>query len=916
MAALPTGTVTFLFTDIEGSTRMWEREPSAMRETLARHEEILQSNIQDCGGYVFKTVGDGLCTAFATAPDALRAAIAGQRGLLDEDWGSVGSVRVRMALHTGISEEREGDYFGPTTNRVTRLLSAGHGGQILMSQATRELVRDSLRPGEELRWMGERRFKDLLRPEHVYQLVSTGLLSSFPPLRTLNVHVNSLPEQPTRLVGRARETTEVRELLRREEVRLLTLTGPGGTGKTRLGLQVAADMIDEYGNGVFFVALAAINDPAIAISTILQDLGVMETGDQTPVKRLKEYLRVKELLLVLDNFEQIIDAGPLVSDLLAACPRLKVLVTSRAALHLYGEHQYEVPPLELPESNGCSSIERLRECEAVKLFVERARAAKADFVLAKEDVSAVAEICARLDGLPLAIELAAARVKLLNPRTMLRHVGNRLKLLSGDVRDLPARQRTLRNAIDWSHDLLENDEQTLFRRMSMFAGGCTLEAVEQICAIERGADALSGVESLLDKSLLRREPGLGVNPRFVMLETIREYARERLEESGEYPNIARMHADTFLALAEDAEPELVGPRQVEWMDLLETEHDNIRAALSWSLENGVEQALRLGGALGWFWYARGYRSEGCEWLEAGLAKDGAVSIRVRAKALLELGNLLAVQGDLRRAVGSLDESLALHREMEDRIGVVYSLSYLAFAYSLQGDLERMSDLLSESLALARESGEPRAIGFVLNDQAALEMLLSHYARAKTLLEESLTLMREAGDKQGIGAAYGNLGLTALYQGDYERAEASLAQAQVFLEEVGDGGQSWVQVGNRGLAALLRGDLETAMDLSKESLKTFREMVFKQGAIECLEVLACAAGALGDAQRAAWLVGASEFQREHIGIPMPDIDREMIQPYLNDARSRLGETLWEAAREEGRAMSVEEATEYALNEASR
>lgn len=906
--------VTFLFTDIEGSTVLWEQDSEKMRAALYRHDVLVRGAIESSGGRVFKTVGDAFHAAFSSASDALGAALDAQRALISEPWDEECRLKVRIALHTALAEERDGDYLGPPLNRAHRLLLAGHGGQVLLSAAARNAVHDRLPEGVVLRDLGERRLRNLLTPERIFQLLAPGLPEDFPPLNTLDTRRNNLPIQPTPLIGREREIKEIHGLLLREEVRLLTLTGPGGTGKTRLGLQVAADMIDEYGEGAFFVALASSSTPTTAVSTIIQALGVVETGDQGPFERLKEYLSAKEMLLVLDNFEQIVEAGSLVSELLAACPRLKVLVTSRTALRLSGEHQYAVPPLKLPEPHRLPSIERLREYEAVKLFVERASAVKTGFSSTRENTPAVAELCVRLDGLPLAIELAAAHAKLLSPQAMLDQAGNRLKLLKGGARDLPTRQQTLRNTIDWSHDLLERDERVLFGRMAVFAGGCTLEAVEQICAAESDLNALGVVESLLDKSLLRREEGSDGEPRFTMLETIREYARERLEESGESLELGQRYAEHFLALAETAEPELMGPRQVEWMDLLETEHSNIRAALSWSLESGqIEQALRIGGALGWFWYVRGYWSEGSRWLEEGLAKDGVVSTSMRAKALLASGNLLLVQGDLQRAEASLEESLALHRKLEDRRGIVYSLSYLSFVSSQQGDLERASGLLQESLALARESRVSRDIGFVLNDQAALEMFLSHHERATALLEESLTLMREAGDKQCIAAAYGNLGMAALYQGDYERAAASMEQAQVFSEEVGDRGAYWGHVANCGLVALLQEDWGLATTLSKESLIVFREMAFKQAAVECLEVLACAAGTIGDASRAARLLGASEAQREYIGLPMPAIDFEMLQPYLNSARSRLGEKVWEAARGEGRLMFLEEAVEYALAE---
>src|SRR5829696_6514211 len=424
MTALPTGTVTFLFTDIEGSTKLWERNPEGMRVALTRHDAILRESIERHGGYVFKTVGDAFCAAFPTALDALESALAAQRALSSEEWGeALGSLRVRTALHTGATEERDGDYFGPPVNRVARLLSAGHGGQVLLSLPTQELVRDQLPAGTSLMDLGERRLKDLFRPERIFQLTAPSLPSEFPPLRTLESHPNNLPLQSTPLVGREREVREVAERVRSEEVRLLTLTGPGGTGKTRLGLQAAADVLEEFSDGVFFVALATITEPELVASTIARALGVKESGEQSLMESLKNYLKDKHLLLVLDNFEQVLEGAPLVGELLGACPNLKVLATSRIPLKLYGEQEYPVPPLSLPDPRVMPPLEVLTHYEAVKLFVERARAAKADFEVTNENASAVAEICARLDGLPLAIELAAARTRVLPPQKMLERLG-------------------------------------------------------------------------------------------------------------------------------------------------------------------------------------------------------------------------------------------------------------------------------------------------------------------------------------------------------------------------------------------------------------------------------------------------------------------------------------------------------------
>ncbi len=553
----------FLFTDIEGSTKLWERDAHAMRVTLAHHDEILASVVAAHNGRVFKTIGDAFCIAFDTADAALHAALDGQRKLLAGEWEGTGPIRVRMAIHIGDAEERGGDYFGASLSRVGRLLDAGHGGQILVSSAAREALDGTIPEGAEVRNLGERRLRDIPGSERIFQISAPGLPSSFPPLRTLDARAGNLPAWPTPLIGREAEVAEVAARMR-GEAHLLTLTGPGGTGKTRLALRAAENLVDEFEDGVFFVPLASVGDHRLVAPSIVKALGLDGDGELPPSARAKEYLRGKETLLVLDNFEHVLDGAVLVSELLSDCPRLKALATSRSPLRLYGESEYPVPPLALPEPDGGASPEELFRCEAVRLFVERARAVNPGVVLAAEDAPTVAEVCRRLDGLPLAIELAAARVRIFSPGGILRRLDDRMGLLVGGARDLPARQRTLAAAIGWSHDLLEEDERKLFRRLSVFAGGFTLDTAEAVWEPDAIPDVSGGIESLLEKSLLRQRGDAEGEPRFVMLETIREYAREKLEESGEAGEVKNSHAGYFLALAEEAEPGLRGPNRVGW----------------------------------------------------------------------------------------------------------------------------------------------------------------------------------------------------------------------------------------------------------------------------------------------------------------------------------------------------------------
>ena len=920
MANPPTGTLTFLFTDIEGSTKMWQHDAPAMRSALLRHDEILRDAIEERGGYVFKTVGDAFCAAFPTAPDALEAAISTQRVLHTGSQGEESRLRVRMALHTGAAEERGGDYFGPTLNRVARLLSAGHGGQTLLSLPAQELVRDQLPVGAELRDLGEHRLKDLARPERVFELLAPNLPSGFPPLRTLESRPNNLPMQPTPLVGREREVAEVAERLRSEEAHLLTLTGPGGTGKTRLGLQAAADVLDEFEDGVFFEPLAALPDPGLVISEVAGVLGVREGGERPPEDALREFLRDRELLLLMDNFEQVLQASLLLGELLSACPNLKVLATSRIALRLYGEREYPVPPLALPDPKRPPPVDSLSHYEAVRLFIERAQDVKPDFSITNENAPAVAEICARLDGLPLAIELAAARIRLLTPQAILSRLGNRLKLLTGGARDLPSRQRTLRGAIEWSYDLLAPEERTLFARLSVFAGGRSLEAIEAVCDAEGDleVDPLDGIESLLEKSLLRQEEAAGGESRFVMLETIHEYAREKLGESGEAEEVRRRHAEYFLALAEEAEPELKGPRQLEWLGRLEEEHDNLRVALGWYFGAGeMEEELRIAGALVRFWYVRGRLSEGRRWLEEGLAKaDGdGVAPPARAKALVGLGQVDAQEGDYEKAARLYERGLAMYRELGDLEGIANSLWLLGtMVGSRQGDHERAMSLLEESLGLYRKLGDEHGIASLLNSLGMVATVQGDFARAVTMYEDALTLSRESGDASGVARFLGNLSYAVLLLGDHGRAMVLAEEALATSREERNTLYTFVALINLGLAAREQGDYERAVSALSEGLALGWEIGDKLGVIETLEGMAGLAGILKEGQRAGRLWGAAQAWREASGAPLGDPERALHQAHLDDARWRLGDAPWEEALAEGRAMTLERAMAYAIEEA--
>lgn len=817
MPAPPTGTVTFLFTDIEGSTRRWDQQSEAMKGALARHDAILRSGIEAHGGHVFKTVGDGFYAAFATAPDAFAAALEAQRALAAESWGEVGELRVRMALHTGAVQHRDGDYFGQAPNRVSRLLNTGHGGQTLLSLATQELVRDQVPEGVQLRDLGSHRLRDLIRPEEIFQVVAPPLQVDFPPLKTLDARPHNLQTQPTPLIGREREVEQVCTQIRREQVRLLTLTGPGGTGKTRLALQIAADLLDDYKDGVYFVALAPLSDPSLVVSTIAQALGVKESGGRSILQSLQDYLREKSLLLALDNFEQVTAAAPQVAELLANCSTLNVLVTSRIPLHVRGEHEFPVPPLALPNIKHLPALDVLSQYAAVELFIQRAQAVKPDFAVNNDNAPAVAEICVRLDGLPLAIELAAVRVKILSPQAMLVRLEEPLKLLTGGARDLSARQQTLRGAIAWSYDLLDGNEKRLFRRLAVFVGGFTLEAAAAVCDAngDLQIDVLEGIADLVDENLLRQEPSHDDEPRFFMLETIREYALERLTESGGKEECQQRHLDFFLGFAERGEIELCGAQQLNWLDRLETEYDNLRAALDWSTqdEGTIQLGLRLAGAMSRFWSIRGHFTEGRERLLHLLESPGASSRTAeRAKALSGSGSLLSFSNQIeaqRLALRCLEESVAIWRELGDKRGLALALTYLSLVTYRRVDRPAALALAEESVALAQESDEKWLSALSMAHLGHLTFWQGDLLRGRSLTERSIATYRQIGDRAGLAFALDTLGWLLFNGGDATAGRKLIEESLALNRELGDDWWAAEKLEDLAGMAFLQGDYSSA-----------------------------------------------------------------------------------------------------------
>ena len=706
MTELPTGTVTFLFTDIEGSTGLLQALGARYAAVLDEHAAIVRRAVADDGGVEVSTHGDAIFVAFRSPLAAVRAAAAAQRGLASHDWSPGPPLRVRMGVHTGEGTLGGDDYVGIDVHRAARIADAAHGGQVIVSDATRGLVEHTLPEGASLRDLGLHHLRGLTDPERLHQLVVAGLESDFPPPRTLDARPSNLPPQLTSFVGREEEITEVERLL--GQTRLLTLTGPGGSGKSRLALRVAADLLSQYRDGSCFVDLAPVTDPALVPAAVANALGVPESAGRPILDEVKDHLRNRELLQVVDNFEQVAEAGPVIEELLTAAPRLRTMVTSRVVLSLRGEQEYAVPPLHVPDPGRLPlDLSALTGVEAVRLFTERAKAASARFALTEQNAPVVAEITARLDGLPLAIELAATRTRVLTPEQMLPRLRQRPALLTSGARTLLDRQRTLRNAIAWSYDLLEAAERRLFARLSVFTGGWTLDSAQSVCDPgELGLDLLEGLTSLVDQSLVRRtEPAEG-GPRFLMLETIREFGREQLRVGGDLEPVLRRHAEQYLGMAVQAEPHLTADDHGQWLDRCEQEHANLRAALRWAIEAGeADRAQEAAGALWRFWQQRGHLTEGRRWLEEILAlPSGQGRTRARAKALAAAGGIAWWQEDVAAARGFYQEALAIERQLGDPAGIAEALYNEAFV----AGAERQFDIAARLFGRAGSCSAGRA----------------------------------------------------------------------------------------------------------------------------------------------------------------------------------------------------------------
>ncbi|HEU5299707.1 MAG TPA: adenylate/guanylate cyclase domain-containing protein [bacterium] len=912
-SSLPTGTVTFLFTDIEGSTRLLEHLGTRYPGVLADHHALLRRSFQSHSGHEVGSEGDAFFYSFSRAKEALDAAVDGQRVIAAHAWPSGASVHVRMGLHTGEPLEATHGYIGIDVHRAARICSVGWGGQILASQTTRDLVEDDPSAGITFVDLGEQRLKDLTRPQRLFQVVAPGLPAKFPPLKSLDALPNNLPTQLTSFVGREREIAAVRGLL--STSRLVTLTGPGGTGKTRLALQTAAELLPHVADGVWLVDLAPLSKAASIPQAVASVLNVHRLAFLTedPTETLLDYLRLKSLLIVLDNCEHLLAGCAGLADLvLQRCPHVRLLATSREGLGITGEAIYPVAPLSLPDSQSVPPAESLIQYEATRLFIERATAAHPGFAPTVRNAHAVVQICTRLDGIPLAIEMAAARVKALSVEEIASRLDDRFRLLTGGSRTSLPRHQTLHATMEWSFDLLSTGEQILFRRLAVFAGGFSMEAVETVCT--GGAvttpDALDMLTHLVEKSLVTREE-LDGQSRFRFLETVREYARTKLTQSGEGDVVAARHLTFLTDLAELSEREESPPFD-DWLDRMDVEHDNLRTAIDWAMTSGhPEWALRLATATWRLWFHRGHLSEGRRTLERALTSAHTAGEMLRARALCAAAILELWQHDFVEGAALCEQALAISKAADDREATALALSIHGHVLWHQGEMDRGYQVADQGVVLARQIGHDRQLLWPLRELSYVLWHKGDMDRGAPLFEEYLALCRHLGNTSQAMDALRLVAEAALHRGDYAEAAALCEQglALSFIRK------------DKIVTALLRvclghvlqaqGENGRARQLYRETLPDLQHLWQKWWLARCLDGLARLGVGANRYTYAVQLFGAADVMRG--AGPPPPSDRKHIDQALAKARGALGEQAFAAAWAEGRSMTVEHVVTHALDE---
>jgi predicted ATPase len=824
-----------------------------------------------------------------------------------------------MSLHTGQAEMREGDYFGGSLNRAARLMSLAYGGQVLLSNTTGELVRERPPEGVSLLDLGEHRLKDLVRPERVFQLNHPSLNGHFPPLPSLDSFPNNLPVQLTSFVGRERELAGVKERL--DSARLLTLIGPGGTGKTRLSLQLAADVLPTFADGAWLVELAALADPALILQSIASVFHVREQMGMSLEENVLNYLRAKHLLLILDNCEHMVEACARLADqFLHACPRIKIIASSREALGITGEVVYRVPSLSLPHLDDQITPEALAGCESAQLFLERARLVDPKFQFTDRNAAAIAQACNRLDGIPLALELAAARVTVFTPEQIASRLDDRFKLLTGGSRTALPRQQTLRALIDWSHEILSEEERALFRRLSVFVGGWTFEAAEAICGDLPMLDLLT---QLVNKSLVMADDQ-GNEKRYRFLETIRQYARDKLLEAGEAEQMRNSHMEFFLQLAELAGPRLDTEEVMEWIARLEAEYDNFRAAFEWALGHDPQASLRFVGSLAYFWFRRGHGAEGIQWGTEALeraeklpSQTGEETTRaqmeVRARALQALSLLHFSQGDNAQAVRAGEACAALARQMGDRYMLAFVLTFTGSAKGMMGDRAGSLQDVEEAVRLAREEGKKHELAQALGMLAMLDMTVKRDFKAGRAYEqESLSLLKESPLTWSRVMVLFGLGRGAMFRGDYALARERFARCLPVFEQMGD--EHRVNMIRSELAHMDRheGRYEQAEHAYRKTILVWQKLGHRAAIAHQLECFAFLARAREDGERAARLFGAAEALRKKINIRMNPLEQVEHEAQVEGLHAGMGKEQLMSLWEDGRSMAMEDAIQYALS----
>jgi len=934
MENLPSGIVTFLFTDIEGSTKLAQQYPDALPTLLAQHHGILNQSIQAHNGYVFQIVGDSFSAAFHSADDALNATLDAQRLLHNETW-TPAPIKVRMGIHTGAADLVEDDsketrYLGYATLALTqRVMSAGHGGQILLSQATHDLIKNELPENSTLRDMGERRLKDVLQPQRLYQLTVPDLPSEFAPLKTLESFQHNIPAQLTSFIGREKEIIEIKKLVGTN--RIVTLTGSGGAGKTRLSLQIGTEYLGQFTQGVWFAELASVENPALVSQTLLALFKLREDAHRPPLEVLIDYLRQKNILLILDNCEHLIEACAQISEaLLHACPKLNILASSREALGITGEIAYRVPSLTIHNPQHLPSLENILEVESIRLFVERATILKSDFALTKDNASFVAQICSRLDGIPLAIELAAARVKVLTPEQIAARLDDRFRLLTGGSRTALPRQQTLRSMIDWSYSLLTEQEQTLFRRLAVFVGGWTLEAAEAVCPdVEAGGilphDILDLLTRLVDKSLVTTEEVLG-ETRYHRLETIRQYSREKFFETNEVAALRNWHLNFFVRFAESADKGLKGRDQMMWGNRMVIEQDNLRSALEWGLNKNPYNALCITGAANLFWTAGGYSAEGFRWTQEALelfekiSTPNGVTVEqervARARALRGLTRLYLSLGDNAKAKHVAEESVALYRQSQDRRGLSFALVILAYPLEFLGERVQAEAALQESYAIARAEGDTYVICRALNILARVIADLYHDLElSQGYVEEAYRLAKEGGLSSQEAQSSEVLGFIATNRNDYTAAHAHFKESARVYNEIGASFNVILEKSNLAHLERRTGNYENALEYYRETIAAFRDMGQTGAVSHQLECFGFIAQTQNQNEHALQLFAAAHALREKAGTKMRPDEQTYFDEQLKYLHEKMDVAKFDSIWSEGHIMTMEQAIALALGENS-